>query len=189
MTYFETDRLIIRRFAPEDGEALYDYLSLEEVVKYEPYGVFTLEASGKEARCRANNDAFWAVCLKGDDRLIGNVYLKCVEPGHLRTWEIGYVFNPKFYKNGYATESCSRLMEYAFIERDAHRITAHCNPENTPSWKLLQRLGMRRESHLLKNMYFRKDVQGRPIWHDTYGYGLLEKEWCTLHGWQKTPEK
>ena len=45
----KTERLLIRRFTPNDWEDLYEYLSQEDVVKYEPYDVFTKEQSKEEA--------------------------------------------------------------------------------------------------------------------------------------------
>ena len=36
---------------------------------------------------------------------------------------------------------------------------------------------MRREGHLLQNVYFKTDEQGNPIWMDTYLYGILKDEW------------
>ncbi|OQB23383.1 MAG: hypothetical protein BWY11_01988 [Firmicutes bacterium ADurb.Bin182] len=52
-----------------------------------------------------------------------------------------------------------------------------CNPQNTASWKVLERLNMRREGHLLKNVWFKKDEQGNPVWLDTYLYAILRDEW------------
>jgi RimJ/RimL family protein N-acetyltransferase len=52
-----------------------------------------------------------------------------------------------------------------------------CNPENQASWKLLERLGFRREGTLLKNIYFFTDENDNPIWQDTFEYGLLKEEW------------
>ena len=49
---------------PDDWHDLYEYLSQEEVVKYEPYGAFTEEQAKREAISRSNNPDFWAVCLK-----------------------------------------------------------------------------------------------------------------------------
>lgn len=54
----ETERLIIRKFSPDDWSDLYEYLSQKEVVKFEPYEVFTEEGSRKEAQDRSNNDSF-----------------------------------------------------------------------------------------------------------------------------------
>jgi len=30
-----------------------------------------------------------------------------------------------------------------------------------------------REGHLRRNIFFRRDADGRPIWQDTFEYGLL----------------
>jgi RimJ/RimL family protein N-acetyltransferase len=69
------------------------------------------------------------------------------------------------------------MLDYGFDTLHARRIVAMCNPENTSSWKLLERLNMRREGHLRKNIYFKHDDLGNPIWNDTYEYALLKDEW------------
>ncbi|HEX3022354.1 MAG TPA: GNAT family protein, partial [Lachnospiraceae bacterium] len=57
------------------------------------------------------------------------------------------------------------------------RITGMCNPLNSASWKLMERLNMSREGLLLQNAYFKMDTNGDPLWFDTYEYGILKKEW------------
>lgn len=172
----ETDRLIIRRFTGEDWQDLYEYLSQESVVKYEPYGVMNEEECRKEAVRRSQDNAFWAVCLKENDKLIGNIYFQQQEPKDFMTWEIGYVFNPGYYGKGYATEGCQRILKYGFEELGAHRIIGKCNPGNTPSWSLLERLRMRREGHFRKPAFFKRSPEGQPLWHDAYLYSILEEE-------------
>lgn len=176
MFIFESERLIIRRFCKEDWKDLFEYLSVEAVVKYEPYGVFTEEACMKEAVNRSENEAFWAVCLKENNKLIGNLYFNRREPKAFMTWEIGYVFNPLYYGKGYATEACRVIMKYAFEEEGAHRIMARCNPENSASWRLMERLSMRREGYFRKIAFFKSTPEGKPIWHDAYEYSILEEE-------------
>ncbi|WP_410768506.1 GNAT family N-acetyltransferase [Fontibacillus sp. BL9] len=173
----ETDRLIIRTFKGEDWEDLYEYLSQERVVRYEPYGVFTEEECKLEAVRRSQDTAFWAVCLKENQKLIGNLYFHQQEPKELLTWVIGYVFNPDYYGQGFASESSRRLMQYAFEQLGSRRIVAMCNPENNASWRLMERLNMRREGHLRKNIFFKFDEENRPIWQDTYQYAILSEEW------------
>jgi len=173
----ETERLIIRKFCPDDWQDLFEYLSNEEVVAFEPYSVFSKEESIKEAERRANNDSFWAVCLRENGKLIGNQYFNLQEPKEFMTWEIGYVFNKNYHGKGYATESALRLLQYGFEECKAHRIVAYCNPENIHSWRLLERLQMRREGHSLQKVFFKYDKQGNPIWHDAFEYAMLSKEW------------
>lgn len=169
----ETARCVLRRFRKEDKEALYAYLSDPQVVHFEPYPPFSWEEAAAEAERRAQDQRFWAVCLK-EGRLIGNLYLAL---GDFETWELGYVFNRATWGQGYATESAGALIQYAFEHLNAHRIQAFCNPENTASWRLLERLGMRREGLLLQNVYFRVDEKQKPIWQDTYAYGILKEEW------------
>ena len=170
----ETERLLIRRFTPDDWRDLYEYLSQEAVVKYEPYEVFTEESSKEETVRRSTDNNFWAVCLKDSMKLIGNIYLSKQEFG---TWELGFVFNANYHGMGYATEASHAIIDDAFRNQNARRIVAFCNPLNTPSWKLLERLGMRREGHLRQNIYFKRDNAGRPIWQDTYEYAILAAEW------------
>lgn len=170
----ETARLNIRKFLPDDGQDLFEYLSQAEVVKYEPYRVFTREQAEREAINRSKNPDFWAVCLKDTGKLIGNVYLSKQE---FETWELGYVFNMNYQGKGYATEAVRALVESLFVNNKAWRIVAFCDPLNTASWKLLERLNMRREGHLLKNVWFFKNEKDEPIWKDSYEYAVLKEEW------------
>ncbi|NLO09519.1 MAG: GNAT family N-acetyltransferase [Clostridiales bacterium] len=176
----ETDRLVIRRFSSSDWKDIYEYLSQEQVVKYEPYGVLTDLECKKEAAIRSMNKAFLAVCLKGSCKLIGNLYFAEQEPKEFATWELGYVFNPIYYGKGYATESCRAIIDHGFKYLKVRRVVAMCNPDNISSWKLLERLKMRQEGHLLKNIYFKVDENGKPIWNDTYEYAILADEWIPL---------
>lgn len=169
-----TERLTLRRFLPEDWKDLYEYLSDPDVVLFEPYGVQTQEECKKEAARRASDDAFWAVVLTERNKVIGNVYLAKQE---FDTWELGYVFNARFQGCGYATESAKALVDYVIKNEYARRIAAMCNPKNEKSWKLLERLNMRREGHLHQNIYFKTDENGNPLWADTYEYAILAQEW------------
>lgn len=181
METIETKRLTIRRFTPNDWEDLYEYLSDEEVVKFEPYGTLSLEACKIEAISRTGNPAFWAVCLKESGKVIGNLYFTQESPVEFMTWELGYVFNANYQHHGYATESSEALIKYAFEQMGVRRIIACCDPKNTASWRLLERLNMRREAHQLSNVYFKQDDQGNPIWKDTYQYAILASEYKIMN--------
>ncbi|MDF2907222.1 MAG: family N-acetyltransferase [Herbinix sp.] len=172
-----TQRLFIRSFNKNDWKDLYEYLSDEKVIHFEPYEVFNEEQCKHEAMKRSKNEAFLAVCLKETNKVIGNLYFAEQE---FNTWELGYVFNHNYQGSGYATEGAREVLRDAFDNLGARRVIAMCDPENVASWKLLERLGMRREGHLLKNVYFKKDKTGSPIWKDTYEYAILEDEWRSL---------
>ncbi len=172
----DTGRLIVRKFSIEDAEDLYDYLSKKDVVKFEPYQTYTKIQCEKEAAARADNSAFLAVCLKEENKVIGNLYFERIKPENVMTWELGYVFNSDYWGNGYALEACSAILEYAFNTLNAHRVVAMCNPKNSRAWILLERLGFRREGHLVKNIYFERNTERKPVWNDTYMYAMLGVE-------------
>ena len=172
----ETDRLIIRGFDANDWQDLFEYLSDPAIYTYEPGEPINHQQAQELARQRSAGSDFWAVVLRQEGKVIGHLHLKRIEPLELLTWELGYIFNPAFQRRGYASEAAQALVRYAFSDFGAHRIVAYCNPENTASWKLLERAGFRREGLLRKNIYFRKAANGGPLWIDTYEYGILETD-------------
>jgi [ribosomal protein S5]-alanine N-acetyltransferase len=173
----ETERLLVRTFAPDDWRDLREYVTLPQVTKYD----YDYPSSDEELQdvvdYFAETPGYWAVCLKATGKLIGHVTCTRKALEALRTWELGYIFNPAFYGQGYATEACRRVLQYAFEELDAHRVEAACDPRNAPSWRLLERLGMRREAHRLKAGFLRTTPEGEPIWIDSYEYAMLGEGW------------
>lgn len=168
----ETQRLILRRFRRSDLKDLYAYLSDAEVVRFEPYKPMSMEETAENLDWRISTDEMIAVELKDTGRLIGNVYLG---KGDFDSREIGFVFHRQYWGQGYAMESCRAVIQQAFLN-GVHRIYAQCDPENGPSWHLLEKLGFEREGHLRQNVYFWKDEQGNPLWKDTLVYGILKEE-------------
>ena len=90
----ETDRLILRRYRETDLQDLYEYLSDEEVVRYEPYRPMNMDEVQEELAARITSDEMIAVELKADRRLIGNLYLGRRE---FESLELGYVFNRHYW--------------------------------------------------------------------------------------------
>ena len=127
----ETERLILRRYTIDDLQDLFEYLSDEKVVKYEPYKPMNIEEVKGNLDWRISTDEMIAVELKKTHKMIGNVYLGKRD---FNTLEIGYVFNKNYWRNGYAKESCKALIDNAFSE-GIHRIFAECDPKNPNSWK------------------------------------------------------
>lgn len=120
---------------------------------------------------RINSDEFIAVETKDNHKMIGNIYFSKRD---FNSFEIGYVFNNKYWGKGYASEACKAIINEAF-SKGTHKIIAHCDPLNPNSWNLLERLGFEREAHLKENVYFWVDDDNNPIWKDTFIYGLLKK--------------
>ena len=172
-----TERLVIRHFLDSDYKDLHEYLSLEETYRFEPGQPVSLEEAKKIASDRAGGTDFWAVALKDDNKkLIGHVSLIRSEPSFFMTWEIGFIFNPSFQNNGYATEASRALIDHAFRELNAHRVVGFSSTENPASWRVLEKCGMTREGLLRKNAFFHKNKDGRPRWFDSYQYAILAED-------------
>ena len=88
-----------------------------------------------------------------------------------------YDFNEKFGKKGYATEACKALIKHIFTVLNGRRLYVGCNEDNTASWRLLERLGLRREAHCIEDVSFKTDADGSPIFVNSYFYAQLKREW------------
>lgn len=174
-----TERLLLRPFKTRDWPALHRYLSDPEVVRFEPYDVFSPEEARRETERRAQSEAFVAVCLKDTDEPIGNLYLGRHGEGQ---FELGYVFARNAWGNGYATEAATAALDALFALDTTHRVFAECNPQNGASERVMLRLGMRREGYLRENVFFHRDREtGAPLWQDTLVYAVLREEWLVRH--------
>ena len=91
--------------------------------------------------------------------------------------EIGWSIDPAEGGHGYATEAAAELVRIAFEELGLRRIVALCFADNEPSWRLMERLGMRREAHSVKESLHR-DLG----WLDGFTYALLAEEWAARAG-------
>jgi [ribosomal protein S5]-alanine N-acetyltransferase len=172
----ETERLLVRNMRDSDFRDLHEYLSGAETYIFEPGEPIDLETAKKLCIERAQSDDFLAVELKDGGKMIGHLYFKREEPLEFAEWELGYIFNRLFRRRGYASEASRAIVERALADGVAHRIVAYCDPRNPASWRLLERIGMRREAHRLESAFFRRDAAGRPIWHDSYQYAMLARD-------------
>lgn len=165
----ETEELIIRNFKLSDKEDLGEYMLQRVNEKFEGYPDFDETKLDVEIENRANSDEFYAIELKKEQKVIGNVYL-----GHreFNTREIGYVLNNQYQHKGYGSAAAFAVIKYAFSQ-GVHRIYAETCPENKASWRTMEKVGMEREAHFKKNVSFHKDELGNPIYWDTYVYALI----------------
>jgi [ribosomal protein S5]-alanine N-acetyltransferase len=172
----QTPRLLVRAFQPDDYQDLYEYLSDERVYRFEPGKPVNWEGARKLAANMSTSPNFWAVELLAEHKVIGQVYFEHSEPKHLMTWELGYILSPAYQRQGYMGEAAAALVRYGFSTGLIHRVKAHCNPENEASWKLLEKIGFRREGLFRQDNFFHRDEADQPIWTDSYAYARLANE-------------
>ncbi|WP_369182016.1 GNAT family N-acetyltransferase [Streptomyces sp. Y1] len=174
-----TDRLVLRPFAAGDAADVFAYQGLESVARYlyrEPYSRERCEELvASRARCLSwgeEGDALaLAVCRRGLPGVVGEVSLK-VASAYARQAEIGWSLHPDHEGHGYATEAASALAALAFDALGVHRVFARLDVENAGSVGVCERLGMRREAHLVENDL---DVDGQR-WGSEYVYAALARD-------------
>ena len=88
--------------------------------------------------------------------------------------ELGWVLDPAHGGRGLMTEAVVALIDVCFGPLGLRRVIADCFADNTASWRLMERVGMRREAHTVRDSLHR--TKG---WLDGYTYALLAEEWST----------
>ena len=88
--------------------------------------------------------------------------------------EIGYLLDPAYVGKGYATEAVREELRICFEEVGVRRVIAQCFADNVASWRLMERLGMRREQHTKQDSLHRSGE-----WLDAMMYALLKEEWLS----------
>ncbi|MFH9009603.1 GNAT family N-acetyltransferase [Streptomyces afghaniensis] len=173
-----TERLVLRLFAPGDVDDRYAYQSLPDVARYLYRPPLTREGCAESIAARAGGTDWkadgdvllLAVCRADEPGVIGEVVLTLTS-AHARQAEIGWIFNPQYAGQGYATEAARALGSLAFGRLGVHRIFARLDVLNSASVRVCERLGMRREAHLIDN-----DLDG-DRWGSEYIYAMLAQEW------------
>jgi [ribosomal protein S5]-alanine N-acetyltransferase len=172
-----TERLVLREFEPGDWEALHAIESRPDVARYQSFEprtrnesrLYVLEAS----QSAADDPRFTydlAVVLAAEDRLIGRCGLSISddEPREAILW---YTLHPDEWGRGFTTEAARVMTDFGFRTLGLHRIWADCDPENVASWRVLEKIGMRREGHLRENAWIKGE------WTDSLIYAMLDREW------------
>jgi RimJ/RimL family protein N-acetyltransferase len=88
-----------------------------------------------------------------------------------RTAEVGFLFDPRHQGKGFATEAATALLDWAFGIAGFHRVVGRTESRNAASARVLEKLGMRLEAHLVENEW----VKGE--WQSELVYAILEREW------------
>ena len=105
--------------------------------------------TGREhLKYRLGSEEFYAIELTDSGKVIGNIH--CGKRD-FEAREVGYIVNKRYQQKGYAAEALSVVIAQAFND-GAHRVYAECDARNVPSWKLLEKVGLRREAYLRRNI-------------------------------------
>jgi RimJ/RimL family protein N-acetyltransferase len=143
----ETERLLLRKFRPDDSDWFVRMRGDAELMRYmggahppekalqrlhhfisfyDEHGFSVLAAIHKERR-----------------ELIGWCGLHTLDS--TPEIEVGYGFDKPYWGQGYATEAAAASLRYGFERAGLERIVAVAHPQNTGSWRVMEKLGMKFE--------------------------------------------
>ena len=163
----ETERLILRGFQLEDASEFERLIAPQEVTDGtlsfphpvpEGWGIERINRTLERFASGEHNE--FAICTRESNKLIGGIGLD-VNTRHKRG-HLGYWLGVDFWRQGYATEAASAVLDYGFHTLGLHRIEAGHYPRNPASGRVLEKIGMRREGlmrgDLLKGEQFEDTV-------------------------------
>ncbi|MFG3642874.1 GNAT family N-acetyltransferase [Micromonospora sp. NPDC047762] len=152
-TTVRTERLELRPVRDEDIDRILEYRNLPQVTRWllrTQVDPASFRAAWRRAAADPDDHSMAATL---DGVVIGTVSLDVVngmgQPGMPPRTEahLGYIFDPAYGGNGYATEAVTAVVAYAFDRLSIRRITAGCFADNLASVRILEKVGMRREQY------------------------------------------
>ncbi len=169
----ETERLILRALSAKDAEAFHYLYSQPEVVRYLDWDgansneVATMIIDLFNQQYRKLENIRWAICTKADNSLIGSIVLGNIKRNAIA--DIGYDLSLDNWGKGIMSEALKAVIQYSFSDLSLKRIQAYVRPLNTPSAKLLIKLGFEKEGLLRHAGYH----ETRKEFYDIEIYSLL----------------
>lgn len=173
----ETERLLIREFAPRDVETVFQYTSQQQGIFFHENPAFVrddverwLNDLLRFAQEPTRHRHQFAVELRESGTLIGTARVHVDVPDD-RQGSVGYAFWHEHWGRGLATEAATAMVDFGFDRLGLHRIEATIDPQNAASVRVAEKLGMRLEGHM-KERFSTPDG-----WRDSLLYATTEDEW------------
>lgn len=171
-----TPRLVLRPFRPGDVDDVFEYARDPEWAEFlsdavpQPYTRRNAEEFVADRMMAPSGQFSWAISLDG--ATAGDITLR-VDPKHERG-EIGYSLAKAHWGRGLTVEAARAVIDWGFAEKGLHRISSNADVRNRRSWRVMEKLGMKREGLFRSH---RKDPRpGNPRIDMVY-YGVLREEW------------
>lgn len=183
-----TEKLTLRRFSIDDVESFAAYRSDPGVARFQSWQTPFARAQARdfiEALTVRDPDTpgEWyqlAVVEASSGAHVGDV-AAFVDGADPRLAKIGFTLATAAQGKGYAREAATGLLDYLFVARRKHRVSADCDLRNAPSIAVLECLGMRREAHHRQSAWWKGE------WTDELVYATLAREWAIRRAMKEAP--
>lgn len=174
-----TERLVLRLASESDAEATWEIRRLERVSRW----LTRSPQTAAEYRDQFTDPESLAksVIIELEGEVIGDLMIavgdawaqaEVADAARGVQADLGWTIHPDAGGRGLATEAVREVLRICFEDLGLRRVTAECFAANEASWRLMERVGMRREAHNVRDSLHRSGQ-----WLDGYGYALLAEEW------------
>lgn len=172
----QTPRLYLRRMTDDDFPALCLMLKDEEVMYAYEHAFSDEEARQwlhrQMERYAQYGFGLWAVILKETGEMIGQCGLTMQDCDGTEVMEVGYLFQKKFWHQGYAAEAATACRDYAFETLGASEVYSIIRDNNLASQRVAGRNGMTPRGQFVKHYY------GMDMPHIIYS--VKRREWDVI---------
>jgi RimJ/RimL family protein N-acetyltransferase len=174
-----TERLVIRMATPDDVEPTWQFRRLPAVPEW--LTVLPTDRADYAAKFLDTERLTRTLLLERDGVVVGDMMLFVKD-----AWaqaevadravgvqaELGWVITPAQAGQGLATEAAGAALRICFQQLGLRRVFAQCFAANVPSWRVMEKVGMRREQHTVRESLHRSGE-----WLDGLMYAILAEEW------------
>ena len=176
----KTERLLLRRFTPEDAQPMFErWANDEQVTRYltwDPHGTMEVTKERVAAWCAGYEKAdfyLWAIELDGE--LVGSISVVNYDERSQRA-EIGYCMGVAWWGQGVMTEAAGAVIDFLFAEVGCNRVEIDHLLENPASGRVAQKCGLTKEG--VRREFFNKNG----VFHDDVIYAITRREWLAVKG-------
>jgi ribosomal-protein-alanine N-acetyltransferase len=143
----ETSRLLLRPLAATDEDNLFALFNDPDVMRFLgpliPREKTATILQTALAHWQQRGYGIWAVQDKASGKFVGRLGLRFLDD--IGETELLYTLNKEFWGRGLATEAGAAALAFGFGRAGLGRIIALARPDNVGSWRVMEKLGMRRE--------------------------------------------
>jgi [ribosomal protein S5]-alanine N-acetyltransferase len=135
---------------------------------------FAARCAARERERQLGGGIGFGVFLEG--QLAGEITLSSIQRGPFQQAYIGYWIDEQQAGHGLAGEAVVVVLRYAFEQLGLHRVEIAIVPRNSPSRRVVEKLGLREEGIAVGFL----EIDGK--WEDHVRYAITAEEWQDRHG-------
>lgn len=178
MKRLETERLVIRKWKPEDLNDFYEYASHPLVgpnAGWKPHE--SMEESERILQSFIRGNEVFAIVSKEDKKVIGSLGLHDDEKRNVSGIKmLGYVLSRDYWGRGLMPEAVKAILKYAFEEIKLEMVSVYHFPFNEQSKKVIQKCGFCYEGILRRAS---RNYNGEI--YDDVCYSMNREEWQKIN--------